>query len=833
MNGPTLKRWKQISDLLDEVLDLDPAARDAYLDAHCSDPDLRAEVEALIEAEANAPAFLNGEAADLAADLIDGDEDDVPDAVNTLSPGERLGPYRIAEAIGRGGMSTVYRAERADGQFEQVVAIKLLRSHLGTTDFVQRFRAERQILASLNHPNIARVFDGGTTDDGRPYLVMEHVEGVPITTHCDEQRLNLRERLALFGVVASAVQHAHKNLIVHRDLKPSNILVASDGTVKLLDFGIAKVLDAAMSSSVATPETRTGLHLMTPEYAAPEQVKGEAVTTSTDVYALGILLYELLTGHRPYQLHHRSAYDIVHAVCHEDPTRPSTVITKVRGRVEQGTEVKVTPEAVSEARRTEVPQLKRALSGDLDAIVLKALRKAPELRYATVDAFLDDLTAHREGHPVAARHGSAGYRVSRFVQRNRAAVFAACVVLLVLVGYAATVTVQAQRIAAERDKSEAVTSFLVDLFEETDPLLTMRGDEQTVREVLDRGSERVRTELADQPAVQAKLMTVMGEVYNNLGRYDQAEPLLREALGIHERLDPDSPDAAETKHALAYMLYRQGYFDQAEPLFREALSTYAETFGRQDPRYGATMSGLALLLDERGDLADSEAAYREAIALDEAAGRPVDPTLVHDLANPLLAQGKFEEAIRAEQQAIEGYRDLFDGPHPLTASALNGLAFAHHQMGNLEQAETVHREALAMRRATLPEGHPHIASSLVRLGWVLTDRGQHAEAADMLTMGRAYLAAILPEGHWHVRAAEGILGIAYARQGRVQEGEQLLLQSYETLKAEFGVADWRTQGAIEALAGIYAATGRTEQAANFQAMLTPEWTARSAAQSAR
>src|SRR5690606_11886872 len=340
--------------------------------------------------------------------------------------------------------STVYLAERADGTFEQQVALKLMRAVPGRHDLEARFRAERQILASLNHPHIARVFDGGMAEDGRPYLVMEYIEGAPIDAYCDQRRLSVRERLRLFQKVAEVVHFAHRNLVVHRDLKPSNILVTNDGSVKLLDFGIAKLLDPEGDREAVT---RTGNRWMTPEYAAPEQVRGEAITTATDLYQLSVVLYELLTGRSPFQAAGRSAFEIEKAVCEEEPTRPSTAVTETH---ETATDTApLTPEAVSRARKTEVQALRKTLSGDLDAIVLKGLRKEPTARYASAEAMVEDVKRYLAGLPVEAQRGSTGYRLRKFVQRNRGAVLAVAAFALLLLGYAVTATVQAGRIAAE------------------------------------------------------------------------------------------------------------------------------------------------------------------------------------------------------------------------------------------------------------------------------------------------------------------------------------------------------------------------------------------------
>ena len=815
---PDPERWKQISALFDAVLDQPPDERAAFLDRACADdPALRDEVEALLHAEADAPTFLEGQALDYADFDLD---DPAPEPTASLAVGDRLGPYRIAGRAGRGGMSTVYEAERADGTFEQRVAVKVLRRSLHSGDFTQRFLSERQILASLNHPNVARVFDGGTTDDARPYFVMEYVEGVPLTTYCDDQRLSIQERLKLFTTVASAVQHAHRNLIVHRDLKPSNILVTAEGTVKLLDFGIAKVLDAATSDDAeARPHTRTGLHLMTPEYAAPEQVKHEPITTATDVYALGILLYELLTGHRPYQLKDRSPYNIVRAICEEEPTRPSTVVTQEREAVRDASTTRITPEQVSRARNVDADKLKRLLSGELDAIILKALQKPPSARYATVEAFAEDVRRHLAHQPVQARTNTLLYRAQTFVRRNRWGVATAALVLLLVVGYAATVTVQAQRIARERDTSEAVTSFLTSLFQQSDPLLDGTPSLR-VETVLDRGAARIQRELGDQPAVRAELQTVMGRVYTSLGRYPKAAPLLRRALDTRRALHgPRHPDVAETQRALAYMLFREGRYAPADSLYQEAIATLEATGDAEPPARVEALNGRALLLEEWGRPAEAERIYRRALDLLRVSGTAPTATLLHNLAITLQDQGKYGAAIPYHKRAIDAFEAERGPEHPATANAKSRLAFTYFRGGMLAEAESLYTEALALQRAHLPEQHPHLASTLVRMGWTLVERGKTGRAEPLIREGTAILQRLLPEGHWQIVAARGILGLCWAREGRFAEAEPLIQSSFNAFRDTFGLSDWRTQGAARALAQMYQAWGRPDAAQRYQHLL--------------
>ena len=789
MTLPTPERWSQISALLDEVMDLPADERTAYLEDACADdPALRREVESFLEAEANAPNFLNDDAAHHAGALLP----DAPASPTLLSSGQQLGAYRVVEQIGRGGMSAVYRAERADGTFDQEVAIKVMRADFRSDDFIQRFLNERQILASLNHPNIARVFDGGTIEAGHPYFVMEHVEGIPITTYCDERQLSITARLALFQTVAEAVQHAHQNLDVHRDLKPSNILVAEDGTVKLLDFGIAKLLPTgAGTTNPNAPETRTGLHLMTPEYAAPEQVKGEAITTTTDVYALGILLYELLTGYRPYQLGQRSTYEIVQAICEQEPTRPSTIVTQARDEVRDGATTRPAPDHISRARGTNANELRRLLSGDLDAIVLKALRKAPGDRYPTVDALVDDVERYMTNQPVLAHAGSIAYRTRKFVTRHRTGVLAAAAIVVLTIGFTAAVMVQSVQLARERDRAQAeaakanqVSQFLVDLMGQANPYADNpdSGDDVTVRAVMDRGAERI-DELDDQPAVQAEMLDVIGTVYRELGLFDHAQPLLERSLAMHRRL-ADGPDSttATSLHHLAQLHQEQGNYEQAESLFREALSIRRAVLGNQHPNVAATLSQLgSLLWFNKGEYAPADSALRAALSIRRATlgNAHIDVAAsLNTLANVNHRQGKYDQAEPYYREALTLYRERL-GRHPNVAIVQSNFAALLRDRGAYAEAERQQREALAIHRETVGDESIDVALDLGNLARILLEQGRLDEAEPLFQESLAKLKALYGAMHPYIARTEYHFGQLYLRRGGLGAAERHLATARE------------------------------------------------------
>ncbi|HET7216574.1 MAG TPA: protein kinase, partial [Vicinamibacterales bacterium] len=536
--------WARLEAVLDEVLELEGDVRLEAIARACGDDEaLRAKVEAFVAADVEAHDFLETPAAEYAAGLVRAAADEAP-AEEREQPGDLVGPYRVISEIGRGGMGRVFLARRDDGQFDQRVALKLLRAGGDGVEIQQRFLRERQILARLQHPNIARLLDGGVTADGRPYFAMEYVAGEPITLYCDRRRLDVNKRLDLFIAVCDAVQYAHQNLVVHRDLKPSNTLVTADGEVKLLDFGIAKVLHEPDEGGNGDPTlTRLGSGPMTPEYAAPEQVRGDPVTTATDVYALGALAYELLTGRGPHRLTRLTAAEVERVIAEGDVDRPSAAIARSRPIADGRT-----ADDVAAARATDGPRLRRQLRGDLDTIVMTALQKDPARRYASAGALVDDLRKYQGRMPIAARPDSVSYRASRFVRRHAIGVAATALVLASLVAGLIGTAWQARVASREALKAREISQFLASLFEVADPART-NGRDVTAKDLLDRGAARVETELADQPDVQADMLVLLGKIYRDLGEYDRAQPLLERAVAL--RTSVFGRDTARTADAIS------------------------------------------------------------------------------------------------------------------------------------------------------------------------------------------------------------------------------------------------------------------------------------------
>lgn len=709
--------WQRLESLFFEALEKDPAERDAWLQEAC----------------AGDPALLEEARAVLAAHMAveEGGPDEVPPDRRI---GTRVGAWRLDRLLGRGGMGEVYLARRDDDQYEQEAAVKLVRSGLPTHEMIRRFRVERQILAHLEHPNVATLMDGGVTPEGQPYLVMQYVRGVPIDEYADVQRLAIRERLRLFVAVCRTVQFAHSRLVVHRDLKPSNILVTGEGGVRLLDFGIAKLLDAGDWAPLAPTES---LLLLTPEHAAPEQFLGLPVGTATDVYQLGVLLYLLVTGSRPFR--GGTSFELHRAICEQEPERPSTRVVEGPAGSTQADTV-----AMGEAARfrgTTPRGLEKVLRGDLDRIILMALRKEPERRYPSVAAFADDVERYLDGYPVQARPEGFGYVAGRFVRRHRGAVTAAAGLVLSLVAltgvslrFAATSARQAEEVRVERDVALEVSSFLETLFQATDPYAS-RGvarDTMRIRDFLDEGARRVQEELEGQPLVQARLLATLGRANRNLGRLDEAAPLLEEARAVLERIEgPDSPNAAGVRVTAAQLRAGLGDLEGAEELARRSIAVLAADSVTHARNLAQAWAVLGNIHQEGARYEEAEEAYRKALSLHALAadgdeGRRAEH--LSNLATALTRSARFTEAEALLEEAVALARSTFGDTHPTTATFLNNLGQVREDMDDLDGAETALTEALAIRRERFSGPTPDLASSVNAMGNLRLARGDLAGA---------------------------------------------------------------------------------------------------------
>jgi serine/threonine-protein kinase len=776
VSGPD--RWTRALSLFEQTLDLPPGEVAAFLDAACAgDPRLRADLDSLLEADRKAPAFLDRTPFGL------GERE--PAAVLT---GVRLGAYRVVREIGRGGMSTVYLGERADGEFEQRVAIKVLQQNLAGARMAERFAGERRILATLQHSAIVSIIDSGTTPDGRPYLVMEYVAGERIDRWCDARRLTIAERLRLFRHVLDAVAYAHRALVVHRDLKPDNILVTGDGQVRLLDFGIAKLL-GEHGDDVAL--TRTGVRPMTPEYAAPEQVRGERVTTACDIYALGVLLFELLTGRRPYDADTSTRASMERAILESEPERPSRAVGRTDGSA-AARGPSTTPESIAAARRTEPLRLRGVLNGDLDAIVLTALRKEPEARYRSADALSEDIDRYLGSMPVGARRGSRSYRIRKFVRRHRSAVTVAAGIVALLLG--STAAISASRVSAEQARLRAeqeartareVTEFLVGVFGGSDPF-EITGDTVTARTLLNRGRERIDTELSDEPIVRAELLHSIGRVYSNLGRYEIADTLLQEAVDIRNA-SGEEPDTALTRLYAAQGDNASAWrdFPAAVHHYSRALDSHVAAGTGGDTTRARMLSGIADAFAFSGAPDSALSRIQEALDIDRIRS---DSTSENHLRRRLTFAvvvrhaGDLEGAAGIYEDLLPRLRDTFGADHFTYATALNNAAFLETRLGRWREAVPLYTQALAVTRAIVGPEHPRSAMLLSNLASALHHSGSDEEALAALRERLELANSAWPDGHWRVGSAHKGLGLLLFRMGRYAEADT-------TLRA--GIASYR------------------------------------------
>ncbi len=810
----TPERWKAIEALFDECLALGPAERRSRLETRGrSDPELVGEVEALL-AEAERTDRLHG--------LVEEPARQALESLAELGPGDRVGAYRLESLLGEGGMGKVFLARRDDDEFQQRVAVKLLPPGAAARGLEARFRTERQILAGLEHPHIARLLDGGATEDGRPFLVMEHVEGERLTDSCDRRQLTVRDRLELFLQVASALEHAHRHLVVHRDVKPANILVHPETGPKLLDFGIAKILQPSEESVLASAPldlTEPQERLLTPDYASPEQILGEPVTTQSDVYSLGVLLFELLTGDRPRHLQALTSADRIREVTRTVVPRPST---RVRRAPTGGGEGDVEAGHSARCRGVSPQQLRRQLEGDLDTIVLRALDSDPARRYGSVGELAADVGRFLRGEPVLARSDSLRYRAGKWIRRHPwgSAALASIVALAASLG--AGLVLHVTRIGQERDRAlaaeveaETVSEFLLTLFEVADPAES-RGETVTARELLERGGEMIETQLSDQPAVRATLLSTLAEVHRSLGLWNRAETLHRLALERRLELFGEAhPDTAESRDLLGDTLRNLARLDEAEAQLRLALATREEVLPADDPGLADSLNNLGLLLLERQRYEEAEPLLRRGLSIRRRILGPDHPDTDVSRSNlgQLLSDTRhFEEAARHLETTLENRRARMGENHPKVANSLHVLATLRHRQGDLVAAEALFEESLRIHRRILPPDHPLLAVSLNNLASLLHDQWRLGEA-------EMYYREAL---RTHQKKGGGdVLGRAYALNnlgslledlGRYEEAEALYVESLALRRETQGEDSRSYRRMLSSLGRLAIRRGRLELA---------------------
>jgi serine/threonine-protein kinase len=797
--------WSRLEVAFHGAAELPLDDRPAYLDRVCGgDLALRTEVDALLAA--NTP------------DRALGIERMVPDA-DFADPfiGMRLGAWLIVDLIGRGGMGTVYLAERADGQYEQRVALKIVHVQSETFGASWRFQAERHILARVSHPNIARLLDAGLTPEGSAYLVMELVDGSPITTYCDDHRLTVADRLRLFGVVVDATQHAHQSLVVHRDLKPANIFVSRTGEVKLLDFGIAKLLEADRPNAEATARDQ---RVLTPGYAAPEQIRGDPVTTAADVYVLGVVLYQLLTGHRPVGGDGLTAdLSSPESAVAFDPLPPSQAIRRLHAAVDS--EARAELAAVLSTRSTTASKLTRSLHGDVDRVVLKALRPEPERRYASAAQFADDINRLLNGRPVSAQNDSLAYRVRRFIGRHRVGVGMAASLFLLSASFAVVAGLQARAVAAERDRARLeaeragrVSLLAADLFTLAEPAVG-RGETITARELLDRATARIGSELQGDAQTAAELFNAIGRIYGSLGLHAQAIAVFERALDLQHRTGQSGTAAeAETLFRLGASYSTMGNFPEAERRLREALAL-RRRLPTQSPDVAATLEELGRSLSLAGKSGVALPFLEEAVALRRAeprlhanermAGLSELGSLLHETGDFKRAEGLFREAVEVGRTIAE--------PSPQKIAALVQFATVIQDFDREPaRAETLYREALGLARSIHPGDHEQVAQCLGDLAENLEDLGRFGEAESAARESVAMWHRLYGELHDEAILHTRILAKALRAQGKFAEAERLMREALHDSRVMFGDGHPTVSATARELAGVLEAAGRFDAA---------------------
>lgn len=797
---PPATRWSRIKTLFHEALERPAADRPAYLEEACGgDDELRREVESLLRSHETEDRFV--EPPDAAA-RIEATRSLLPSA-EAIVPGARVGAYRVLEKLATGGMGVVFLAERDADDFHKRVAIKVLKRGLDTEALLHRFAHERQALAALEHPRIARLLDGGALADGRPYLVMEYIDGIPITRFADERRLTIRERIRLFRRALDAVRHAHRHLVIHRDLKPDNILVTAQGEPKLVDFGVAKLLDAPPGFAPTAAELRP----MTIEYASPEQIRGEEMSTATDVFSLGVILFELLTGKKPHAAPPRTrrggstAHDNGHApgpasraaLRRATLEQPAALASTAVVRVDVGENVGEAPlEGLASKRRRRPVQLARRLRGDLDCILAMSLEKDPAYRYASIEAFDRDLERHLEGRPVSSRAATLPYRTIKFVRRHAVpiAVASAFVGLLSV----AFVAVLAQQSAIERQRDDAVRAraeadhvieFLESTLASADP--GRQGPDVPVRALLDEAAVRLTADLESIPAVRARLHMTLGRSYRALGQLDEALAHHRSSLELARELHGvDALETADAYTEIGTVEYMRSRFPQARDAIETALAIRLQHH-TEDPDSGLARvySDLGAVLRSIGHASEARTAFESALAHVEPQSL-IAADILNNQGNLERLEGNGAIALRLLERSTAIRRELLPPDHPRLIQSLSNLGALLAQAGNAQAAESALREALASARRKLGNDHRDVAIILGTLGILLENSGDHASAEAVRAEAASIFDRALPEGSWRAAVTHCLRACSLSELGRYEEAQLLLDAHIESVANVLG-----------------------------------------------
>lgn len=776
-------RWLQIQSLFHDAADLPADEQRRFLESSCDgDGELVAEVMGMIEEDASGASVLDRNIADLANETL---------TENAVTSGihKQFGPYRILELLGEGGMGVVYLAERDD--LGTQVAVKVLRDAWVSPARRERFASEQRTLAQLNHPLIARLYDADTLEDGTPWFVMEYVDGVPLTQYCREQKCSVKQRLDLFRSVCEAVQHAHANAVIHRDLKPSNILVKRDGTIRLLDFGIAKQLETL---DLQVDQTMTGLRMMTPAYASPEQVRGERVGISTDVYSLGVILYELLTQQLPLDLSGLTPAEAASVVAEHEPGKPSTAVKRSAGSEQ--------PAAVI------APSLSKLAWADLDVLCLNAMHKDPLRRYRSVEALMRDVDHYLKSEPLEARPDAWQYKIGKFVRRNRRAVAATAVSLVLVVGLVTFFTIRLARARdialAEAARTQRIQQFMANLFQGGDAAAGP-SDSLRVVTIVDRGVQEAKT-LTSDPKVQAELYENLGAIYQKLGKFEAADSLLSSALSQRKSIfGPDSPEVAESLTALGLLRSDQAHLEEAEQLTGQGVEMAKRHLPPNHPAVARATLAFGKVLAERGSYERAIPALNEAVRLESAKGvAPADlANSLSALANAQYRAGHYDICKPLYARVLAMHRQIYGVGHPLVAEDLGSLGAVQRDLGFYGEADVLDRQALAIVQSYYGKDSPKTADRLTSLAESLNYENKYDEAASALNEALAIQQRAYGPVHPSVAEILNELGNVASMNNHLDEAEAYFQRSVEIYRTIYGDHHYLVAIALSNLASIY------------------------------
>jgi eukaryotic-like serine/threonine-protein kinase len=775
-------RWQTIQLLFHEVADLPASEQRICLKSRCGDDEtLLNEVLALLQEDAASASLLDRDVAHVVHEILQDDDE-------TSLPFKEFGPYRLKKVLGHGGMGVVYLAERED--LESQVAIKILRDAWLSPARRERFALEQRTLAQLNHPFIARLYDADTTPDGTPFFVMEYVEGVPLAEYCNAHGCSKEERLRLFRAVCEAVAYAHQHAVIHRDLKPSNILVRNDGTIRLLDFGIAKHLEAL---GEAVEQTMTGLRLMTPAYASPEQIRGEQVGIRTDVYSLGVILYELLTGKLPFDLSDRTPAQAEKVLTQQDAEKPSIAAQKT---------------AAADTTTIHVPAVAKSEWADLDVLCLTALHKDTQRRYASAEALLRDVDHFLKQEPLDARADTTSYRIRKFVARNQRSVAAVAVMFVLVAGLVTFFTVRlaiARNAAvAEAARTQRVQRFMVNLFQGGDEAAGPSDDLRVIT-LLDRGVQEAQS-LSAEPEMQAELYQTLGVIYQKLGKFDRADNLLGTTLEQRKKLyGPDHRFVAESLTATALLRSNQAKYEEAERFARDGLEMSKRHLPPSHPAVARATFALGKVLEDRGEYDQSFPVLEEAVRLQSGpSGVTADlAASLSELANSHFYAGHYDTSESLNQRVLSIDRKLYGERHPLVADTLINLGAIQFQKGNYTESEKFNRQALDIVQSWYGKVHPETADAMTILGQSLTYQKRYDEAADLLKQSLAILERVYGPVHPRVAFALNELGNVAIRQRKLDDAEIDFSRVVDIYRSVYGGKHYQIGLAEANLGGVY------------------------------